>query len=166
MLFYNDADAEGINPNPMRLVSPWCRDFQRRGSPLTESASRCTSSISPAGRRFQRSQPRALHQAGMQIHITEMDVALPVDASGSTSIPAISNVRRGPITKCKRFVCSPQAARFSKLGIYRQIFLAGLGLPTGPGDVYRGPPVQAKTCLRRSAPGFSLCRASRTSPLL
>jgi endo-1,4-beta-xylanase len=87
LLFYNEAEAETINPKSDAIYA-MVRDFRERGVPvdgvglqmhisLTQMASlhANVASISANIKRF-----TAL---GVQVHITEMDVALPVDASGN-----------------------------------------------------------------------------------
>jgi endo-1,4-beta-xylanase len=81
LLFYNEAEAEIINPKS-DAVFAMVRDFRQRGVPIDgvgfqmhiASLSTDVASISANIKRF-----TAL---GVQVHITEMDVALPVNANG------------------------------------------------------------------------------------
>jgi endo-1,4-beta-xylanase len=82
LLFYNEAGAEVMNPKSDAIYA-MVRDFRQRGVPIdgvgfqmhVANLQSDVSSVSANIKRF-----TAL---GVQIHITEMDVALPVDASGS-----------------------------------------------------------------------------------
>jgi endo-1,4-beta-xylanase len=81
LLFYNEAEAEIINPKSDAIFA-MVRDFRQRGVPIDgvgfqmhiASLSTDVASISTNIKRF-----TAL---GVQVHITEMDVALPVNANG------------------------------------------------------------------------------------
>ena len=82
LLFYNDAEAETINPKS-DAVYAMVRDFRQRRVPIDgvgfqmhiASLHADVQSISANIKRF-----AAL---GVQVHITEMDVALPIDADGN-----------------------------------------------------------------------------------
>jgi endo-1,4-beta-xylanase len=82
LLFYNEAGAEVMNPKSDAIYA-MVRDFRQRGVPIDgvglqmhiEKLRADVASISANIKRF-----TAL---GVQVHITEMDVALPVDPSGN-----------------------------------------------------------------------------------
>ncbi len=82
LLFYNEAEAEAVNPKSDAIYA-MVRDFRQRGVPVDGVGFQMhianlradVASISANIKRF-----TAL---GVQVHITEMDVALPVDAGGS-----------------------------------------------------------------------------------
>jgi endo-1,4-beta-xylanase len=82
LLFYNEAGAEVVNPKSDAIYA-MVRDFRRRGVPIDgvglqmhiENLRADAASISANIRRF-----TAL---GVQVQITEMDVALPVDPHGN-----------------------------------------------------------------------------------
>lgn len=82
LLFYNEAEAEVVNPKS-DAVYAMVRDFRQRGVPIDGVGLQMhianlhpdIASISANIARF-----TAL---GVQLHITEMDVALPVDAYGN-----------------------------------------------------------------------------------
>jgi endo-1,4-beta-xylanase len=84
LLFYNEAEAEVRNPKSDAIYA-MVRDFRQRGVPIDGVGLQMhiadlradVPSISANIQRF-----TAL---GVQIHITEMDVALPVDANGNAS---------------------------------------------------------------------------------
>jgi endo-1,4-beta-xylanase len=84
LLFYNEAEAETMNPKSDAIYA-MVRDFRQRGAPIDGVGFEMhiahlhadVASISANIKRF-----TAL---GVQVHITEMDVALPVDAEGNAS---------------------------------------------------------------------------------
>jgi endo-1,4-beta-xylanase len=82
LLFYNEAEAEVMNPKSDAIYA-MVRDFRQRGVPIDGVGFQMhianlradVASISANIKRF-----TAL---GVQVHITEMDVALPVDPNGN-----------------------------------------------------------------------------------
>ena len=82
LLFYNEAEAEAINPKSDAIYA-MVRDFRQRGVPIdgvgfqmhVKNLYADVASISANIKRFT--------DLGLQVHITEMDVALPVDSSGN-----------------------------------------------------------------------------------
>src|SRR5208282_4689176 len=82
LLFYNEAEAETVNPKSDAIYA-MVRDFRLRGVPIDGVGFQMhianlhadVASISANIKRF-----TAL---GVQVHITEMDVALPVDPTGN-----------------------------------------------------------------------------------
>jgi endo-1,4-beta-xylanase len=81
LLFYNEAEANVVNPKS-DAVYAMVQDFRRRGVPINgvglqmhiANLQTDVSSISANIQRFT--------ELGVQVHITEMDVSLPVDPSG------------------------------------------------------------------------------------
>jgi len=81
LLFYNEAEANVVNPKS-DAVYAMVQDFRRRGVPINgvglqmhiANLQTDVSSISANIQRFT--------ELGVQVHITEMDVALPVNPSG------------------------------------------------------------------------------------
>ncbi|MFY9645447.1 MAG: endo-1,4-beta-xylanase [Terriglobales bacterium] len=84
LLFYNEAEAETVNPKSDAIYA-MVRDFRSRGVPIDGVGFQMhipklyadVASISANIHRF-----TAL---GVQVHITELDVALPVDSEGNAS---------------------------------------------------------------------------------
>jgi len=89
LLFYNEAEAEAVNPKSDAIYS-MVRDFRQRGVPIDGVGFQVhipqmhltkmradIASISANLNRFVA--------LGVQVHITELDVALPVDANGKAS---------------------------------------------------------------------------------
>ncbi len=84
LLFYNEAEAEEMNPKSDAIYA-MVRDFKRESVPIDGIGLQMhianlhvnVASISANIARFT--------SLGLQVHITEMDVALPVDAAGNAS---------------------------------------------------------------------------------
>jgi endo-1,4-beta-xylanase len=87
LLFYNDAEAEGLN-RKSNAIYAMVKKFRRRGVPLHGIGLQMhvfhlepdVASIAANIARFTK--------LGIQVHITEMDVGLPVDAAGRVLDPA------------------------------------------------------------------------------
>ena len=82
LLFYNEADAEGVNPKSDAIYAMG-RDFRQRGVPidgvgLQMHIANLHADVASISANIQR-----FTALGVQVHITEMDVALPVDALGN-----------------------------------------------------------------------------------
>jgi len=87
LLFYNDYDTEGVNPKS-DAVYEMLKDFKRRGVPVDGVGIQAhimdleNKDIESFAANLER-----LAALGLQIHITEMDVGLPVDARGNIQSP-------------------------------------------------------------------------------
>src|SRR5215210_8928181 len=87
LLFYNDYDTEGLNPKS-DAVYEMLKDFRARGVPLDGVGVQAhimdldNKDIETFAANLER-----LAALGLQIHITEMDVGLPVDARGDIQNP-------------------------------------------------------------------------------
>jgi len=82
LLFYNEAEAEGVNPKSDAIYA-MVRDFRQRGVPidgvgLQMHIANLHADVASISANIQR-----FTALGVQVHITEMDVALPVDANGN-----------------------------------------------------------------------------------
>jgi endo-1,4-beta-xylanase len=87
LLFYNDAEAEGMNVKSDAIYAA-VRDMKRRGVPihgvgLEMHILRLNADFDGIAANIRR-----LTRLGLQVHITELDVALPVDANGRPRDPA------------------------------------------------------------------------------
>ncbi len=82
LLFYNDYDAEGLNAKSDAIYA-MVKDFKKRGVPIDGVGIQAhifnlsMKEISSLAANMSR-----LTALGVQVHITEMDVALPLDAKG------------------------------------------------------------------------------------
>jgi endo-1,4-beta-xylanase len=83
LLFYNDYDTEGLNAKS-DAVYEMVKDFKKRGVPIDGVGIQAhifnldMKEISSLAANLKR-----LTALGVQVHITEMDVALPIDATGA-----------------------------------------------------------------------------------
>jgi endo-1,4-beta-xylanase len=82
LLFYNEAEAETMNPKSDAIYA-MVRDFRARGVPidgvgLQMHIANLHADVASISANIQR-----FTAVGVQVHITEMDVALPVDANGN-----------------------------------------------------------------------------------
>lgn len=82
LLFYNEAEAEIMNPKSDAIYA-MVRDFRARGVPidgvgLQMHIANLHADVASISANIQR-----FTALGVQVHITEMDVALPVDADGN-----------------------------------------------------------------------------------
>jgi endo-1,4-beta-xylanase len=85
LLFYNDAEAEAINPKSDAIYG-LVRDFRRRGVPIDGVGFQLhISNLRPDIVSISANIAR-FAALGVQVHITEMDVSLPVNASGDASL--------------------------------------------------------------------------------
>ena len=82
LLFYNDAEAETVNPKSDAIYA-MVRDFRQRGVPIDGvgfqmHVANLRSDIPSISANIER-----FIALGVQVHITELDVALPVDSAGN-----------------------------------------------------------------------------------
>jgi endo-1,4-beta-xylanase len=88
LLFYNDYDSEGLNAKSDAVYS-MVKDFKQRDVPIDGVGLQMhifnlsTKDITDLDANISR-----LAALGLQVHITEMDVALPLDAKGELANPA------------------------------------------------------------------------------
>lgn len=83
-LFYNDYAFEAGGPK-FEAILAMARDFKKRGIPLDGIGFQChfnLESITPAA--LERTM-RAFTDLGLEVHITELDVRLPVDRTGQAA---------------------------------------------------------------------------------
>jgi len=82
LLFYNDYDTEGINPKS-DAVYAMVKDFKRRGVPIDGVGIQAhIVDLEAKDLATMEANVARLVALGLQVHITEMDVGLPVDAAG------------------------------------------------------------------------------------
>jgi endo-1,4-beta-xylanase len=87
LLFYNDYAAEGINAKSDAIYA-MVKDFKQRGVPIGGVGLQMHVSIADAPKLSSLdSNLRRLAALGLQVHITEMDVGLPITASGKPRDP-------------------------------------------------------------------------------
>ena len=82
LLFYNDYDTEGVNPKS-DAVYEMVKDFKRRGVPVDGVGIQAhIVDLEAKDLATVEANLARLAALGLEIHITEMDVGLPVDVSG------------------------------------------------------------------------------------
>jgi endo-1,4-beta-xylanase len=84
LLFYNDYSAETVNAKS-NAVYAMVADFRRRGVPIQGVGLQMHKTTSGVDAASLEANIRRLTDLGLEVHITEMDVRLPVDASGRAS---------------------------------------------------------------------------------
>jgi len=102
LLFYNDAEAEAMNHKSDAIYS-MVRDFRRRGVPIHGVGFQMhISNLHPDIASISQNVGRFI-ALGVQVHITEMDVALPLDANGNprpADLQLEADVYRETATAC------------------------------------------------------------------
>ena len=84
LLFYNEAGADVVNPKSDAIYA-MVRDFRKRGVPIDGVGLQMhISNLHPDVASMSANIGR-FTALGVQVHITELDVALPVDADGNAS---------------------------------------------------------------------------------
>jgi len=85
LLFYNEAEAETVNPKSDAIYA-MVRDFRKRGVPIDGVGFQMhISDLHPDIASISANIGR-FTALGVQVHITEMDVALPADAEGNARL--------------------------------------------------------------------------------
>lgn len=82
LLFYNEAEAEIMNPKADAIYA-MVRDFRQRGVPIDGVGFQMHIANLHADVASISSNIKRFAALGVQVHITEMDVALPVDTNGN-----------------------------------------------------------------------------------
>jgi len=82
LLFYNEAEAETVNPKSDAIYA-MVRDFRQRGVPIDGVGFQMHIANLHADVVSITANIERFTTLGVQVHITEMDVALPVDADGN-----------------------------------------------------------------------------------
>jgi endo-1,4-beta-xylanase len=86
LLFYNDAGAEAVNAHSDAIYA-MVEDFRHRGVPINGIGLQMhILNLNPDAKSIQKNINRFV-KLGMQVHITEMDVAVPVDADRKVKNP-------------------------------------------------------------------------------
>ena len=82
LLFYNEAEAEPLNPKSDAIYA-MVRDFRQRGVPIDGVGFQMHFANLHANVETISANIRRFTALGVQVHVTEMDVALPVDSAGT-----------------------------------------------------------------------------------
>ena len=84
LLFYNEAEAEVMNPKSDAIYA-MVRDFRQRGVPIDGVGFQMHIAHLHADAASISANIQRFTALGLQVHITEMDVALPVDGEGNAT---------------------------------------------------------------------------------
>ena len=117
LLFYNDYDTEGINPKS-DAVYAMVKDFKSRGVPIDGVGIQAhIADLEAKDLATLEANIERLAALGLQVHITEMDVGLPVDADGRVTDPAALS-RQAEIYRHVAEVClrQPRCTAFQTWG--------------------------------------------------
>ncbi|PYY18405.1 MAG: 1,4-beta-xylanase [Acidobacteria bacterium] len=80
-LFYNDYAFEGGGPK-FEAILAMARDFKKRGVPINGIGFQCHFTLNSIPAATLQKNMRAFTDLGLEVHITELDVRLPVDGTG------------------------------------------------------------------------------------
>jgi len=105
LLFYNDYGAEGMNRKSDAILA-MARDFRARGVPLDGIGLQMhfTPAIARLWKDVEENIARITAE-GLQVHITELDVRIPVDAAGTAAagdLNAQAEIYRQVVAICVR----------------------------------------------------------------
>lgn len=89
LLFYNDYSAETINAKS-NAIYEMARDFVARGVPIHGIGMQMHLTASPPALASMEANIRRITELGLEVQFTELDVRLPVDASGAASAGALA----------------------------------------------------------------------------
>jgi len=106
LLFYNDYSAEGMNKKS-DAVYAMAKDFKARGVPIDGIGLQAHLMLRSAGNLASiESNIKRITELGLQVHITELDVRIPVDAAGKASaadIEAQGRLYKGVAAICLKY---------------------------------------------------------------
>ncbi|HYX42686.1 MAG TPA: endo-1,4-beta-xylanase, partial [Pyrinomonadaceae bacterium] len=104
LLFYNDYDAEGLNAKSDAIYA-MVQDFKQRGVPIDGVGLQAhIFNLSARDLSSLDANIKRLTALGLQVHITEMDVSLPMNANGrladQTDLQRQADIYRRAATTC------------------------------------------------------------------
>jgi len=105
LLFYNDYSAELVN-SKSNAIYKMAQDFVSRGVPLNGIGMQMHFTTSNGSLASIESNIKRITDLGLQVHITELDVRLPVDSSGNATaadLAAQAQVYRDVFALCLKF---------------------------------------------------------------
>jgi len=110
LLFYNEADGEGLNRKSDAIYA-MVKDFKRRGVPIDGVGLQMHISQSDLDTHAIAANITRLNDLGLQVHITELDVSLPLYVRGEPPEPANASqqdllrqaeIYRGVVRACRQ----------------------------------------------------------------
>ena len=122
LLFYNEAEGEGMNRKSDAIYA-MVKDFRQRGVPIDGVGLQLHISRLDFDSNAVAANIGRLTKLGVQVHITELDVSLPIDSGGRAMEDDLRQAsRRLP----RRGSCVPAKSwmhRDPNLGLHRQILM-------------------------------------------
>ncbi|HLZ42408.1 MAG TPA: endo-1,4-beta-xylanase [Candidatus Sulfotelmatobacter sp.] len=104
LLFYNDGGGEGLNRKSDALYA-MVKDFRRRGVPIDGVGLQTHISHLEFDSAALAANIARLTALGLQVHITELDVALPTDSTGQAQgddVQKQADIYRGIVRACRQ----------------------------------------------------------------
>ena len=101
-LFYNEAEGEGLNRKSDAIYA-MVKNFKRRGIPIDGVGLQMHIPLLDADVAAIAANIARLTALGVQVHITELDVSLPLDSGGQVQIDGLNRqaeVYRGIVRAC------------------------------------------------------------------
>ncbi|MFZ0762090.1 MAG: endo-1,4-beta-xylanase [Candidatus Sulfotelmatobacter sp.] len=101
LLFYNEAEGEGLN-HKSDAIYAMVKDFKRRGVPIDGVGLQMHITLDVDTAAIAANIAR-LSALGLQVHITELDVSLPIDSNGrvrADDLTRQAGVYRGIVRAC------------------------------------------------------------------
>jgi endo-1,4-beta-xylanase len=86
LLFYNDFDAEGLNPKSDAIYA-MVKDFKQRGVPIDGVGLQAHLDLNSRDYQTLGANMARFVSLGVQVQVTEMDVGIPVDRIGNATSP-------------------------------------------------------------------------------
>ncbi|MGA8429873.1 MAG: endo-1,4-beta-xylanase [Candidatus Sulfotelmatobacter sp.] len=102
LLFYNEAEAEGLNPKSDAIYA-MLKDFKQRGVPIDGIGLQMHIPSLNVDLQSIAANITRISELGLQIHITELDVPLPVNANGvpgGEDLGRQAQIYRGIVRMC------------------------------------------------------------------
>jgi endo-1,4-beta-xylanase len=102
LLFYNEAEGEGLN-RKSDVIYAMVKDFKRRGVPIHGVGLQMHIPLLDANVAAIAANIARLTALGLQVHITELDVSLPIDSGGHAGADDLvrqADVYRGIVRAC------------------------------------------------------------------
>jgi endo-1,4-beta-xylanase len=93
LLFYNDFSAEVANKKSDAIYE-MAKDFKSRGVPIDGIGMQMHIGLKPGSLASMEANMKRITDLGLQVQITELDVKLPVDASGIVQAESLENQAR------------------------------------------------------------------------
>jgi endo-1,4-beta-xylanase len=102
LLFYNDYNAEAVNTKSTAIYN-MVKGFKARGVPIDGVGLQMHRTLSPLDLASFEANLRRLGDLGLQVHITEMDVRVPIAANGAASeadLQSQARIYEGIVSTC------------------------------------------------------------------